>query len=90
MKEKRYPFSMRRYGHNIELAYNHLFIITKEMESGEREWDDTTFKEYEELSDLYAKAIGCPVYWATGKEYGKLQEYSIWAENYRDRKNCAE
>lgn len=84
--EKRYPFSMRKYGHNIELAYNHLYIIMREMEDGEREWDDKVIDSYYELSDLYEKAIGNAVYWATGKEYGKLQEYSAWAECYRDRR----
>ena len=81
--EKRYPFSMLKYGHNIELAYNHLKIAESEMFEGIREWDDKTIESLEVLSDLYEKAIGHSVYWATGKEYGLLKEYSEWAEWHR-------
>ena len=86
--EKRYPFSMLKYGHNIELAYNHLKIAVCEMEMGDREWDDKTVESLEVLSDLYEKAICCPIYWATGKEYGLLKEYSEWAEWHRAECNA--
>ena len=88
-KQKRYPFSMRKYGHNIELACNHQFIICKEMESGEREWDDKAFEYLEELEDVYARAMGSPVYFATGYEYGVLKEASVWADCYRDSRRYA-
>lgn len=80
---KRYPFSMRKYGHNIELAYNHQWIICREMEDHEREWDDKAFEYFDKLSEVYANAMGHPVYFATGKEYGILKEASVWAEMYR-------
>ena len=83
---KLYPFNMTRYGHNIELAYNRQFIITREMEDGEREWDDKAFEYFDRLSEVYANAMGHPIFWATGKEYGVLKEASIWAECYRDRR----
>lgn len=85
---KRYPFSMRKYGHNIELACNHQWIICREMEDGEREWDDIAFAYLEELQDVYAKAMGHPVYFATGQEYRILNDASVWAECYRDGKNA--
>ena len=83
---KRYPFSMRRYGHNIELAYNHQWLICREMEDDEREWDDKAFEWLDKLSEVYANAMGNAngVYFATGKEYGILKEASVWAECYRD------
>ena len=84
---KKYPFSMRKYGHNIELAYNHLYIIVHEMQDHEREWDDKVVEQFEQLQEIYANAMGCPVYFATGKEYGILKEASTWAECYRDRRN---
>lgn len=81
---KRYPFLMLKYGHNIELAYNHLKIIECEMFDGEREWDDKAIESLERLCNLYEKAMGCGIYWATGEEYAMLKEYSIWTEMYRD------
>ena len=84
---KRYPFSMIKYGHNIELAYNRLKIAEYEMFDGEREWDDKVIESLERLCSVYEKAIGYSIYWATGEEYGLLKEYSIWAEMYRDMKH---
>lgn len=81
---KRYPFSMIKNGHNIELAYNHQWLICREMEDGEREWDDKAFEWFDKLSEVYACAMGHPVYMATGKEYGVLKEANMWAMCYRD------
>lgn len=78
--EKRYPFSMRKYGHNIEFAYNRQWLICREMEGGEREWDDRAFDWLDKLGEVYANAMGSAVYFATGKEYGILKEASVWAE----------
>ena len=86
--QKLYPFNMMRYGHNIELAYNHQWLICREMEDGERTWDDKAFEHFEKLSETYACAMGNPIFWATGKQYGILKEASMWAECYRDRKNA--
>lgn len=82
---KRYPFSMRKYGHNIELAYNRQWLICREMEDGEREWDDKAFDYFDKLSEVYANAMGSAVYFATGEEYGILKEASVWADCYRGR-----
>lgn len=81
---KRYPFSMRKYGHNIEFAYNHQWLICRDMEDGEREWDDKAFEYLDRLSEVYANAMGSPVYMATGEEYGILKEASVWADMYRE------
>lgn len=82
--EKLYPFSMRKYGHNIELAYNRQYIIINEMQDGEREWDDKAIEYYDTLSEVYANAMGHAIYWCNGKEYGILKEASVWADYYRD------
>ena len=82
--EKLYPFNMRKYGHNIELAYNHQWLICREMEDGEREYQQEAFDHMEKISDVYAVAIGHPIFWATGKQYGILKDASAWAECYRD------
>ena len=88
MTNKLYPFSMRKYGHNIELAYNHQWNICREMEDGEREFDTKAFEWMNKLSDAYAKAIGNPVAWVDGETYSILKEASVWAESYRDSKNA--
>ena len=82
--EKLYPFNMRKYGHNIELAYNHQWLICQEMDDGEREYNDKAFEYRDKLGEVYANAIGHAIYFATGKEYGILKEASVWAECYRD------
>jgi len=83
MNKKRYPFSMRKYGHNIEYAYNHQWLICREMEDHEREWDDKAFDYLDRLSEVYANAMGHAIYMATGEEYGILKEASVWADMKR-------
>ena len=89
-KIKRYPFSMSKYGHNIEFAYNHQWLLCKEMEEGEREWEDEAFEWLDKLTEVYQNAVGAGIYWATGKEYGILKEASVWADCYRDGRRCRE
>ena len=79
---------MRKYGHNIELAYNHLYIIVHEMYDGDRVWDDKVVDRFNRLQEVYSNAMGSPVYFATGEEYGILIDASTWAVTYRDRKNA--
>lgn len=79
---------MRKYGHNIELAYNYQYVIVREMYDGDRVWDDKVVNYFNQLQEVYANAMGSPVYFATGKEYGILLEASAWATTYRDRKNA--
>ena len=88
--EKLYPFSMRKYGHNIELAYNHQKNICDEMEDGERAVDRKAFEHLQKLSDAYATAIGHPVAWVNGKTYAVLKDASAWAESYRDERRTHE
>ena len=86
---KLYPFNMARYGHNIELAYNHQSIICYEMRDGERPWDDKAFDYFEELGEAYGKAMGQgPIAWLDGKTYGIIRDASVWAECYRDSHQC--
>ena len=88
MTTKKYPFSMRKYGHNIELAYNHQKNICTDMEEGTIPVDQKAFDWLNKLSDAYATAIGQPIAWVDGKTYAVLKEASLWAECYRDRKNA--
>ena len=87
MTQKLYPFSMRKYGHNIELAYNHQWLICREMEDGERKFDRSAFDHLNKLEDAYSQAIGNAVAWVDGKTYAVLKEASLWAECYRDSRN---
>lgn len=83
-KAKLYPFSFIKHGHNIELAYNHQWLICKEMEDGERPYEQEAFDNLDRITDLYDR-YGCSgVVWVTGKVYGELMELSVWAECYRD------
>lgn len=79
---------MRRYGHNIELAYNHQWIICNEMEEGEREFKKEAFELFEKISDTYCSAKANTdangIAWVNGKTYGLLKELSVWADAYRD------
>ena len=84
---KKYPFSMMKYGHNIELAYNHQKNICSEMEDGERPWDKKAFEWMEKLETAYSLAIGNGIAWVDGKTYAVLKDASTWAECYRDRRN---
>ena len=85
--EKLYPFSMIKYGHNIELAYNHQWIICREMEDGEREWDQKAFTWMNRLEEAYSLAIGHGIAWVNGKTYSVLKDANAWAMVYRDSKN---
>ena len=79
---------MRRYGHNIELAYNHQWIICDEMEDGEREYDTKAFDWKQKLEDAYCTAQfrtdANGIAWVDGKTYAILKDASAWAEMYRD------
>ena len=82
-QEKRYPFSMKKYGHDVEFAYNHWYILCQEMENGERVWDDKTFDYYDKLDKIFTNASCYDIYWATGDEFSILSNAHEWAEAYR-------
>lgn len=81
--EKRYPFPMAKYGHDVEFAYNRLKNAVSDMEHGETPWDDKTVDSLEELEPLYENCICEPVYFATAKEYELLQNIVEWAHDTR-------
>ncbi len=81
-KTKRYPFSLKRYGHDLQLRKNALL---KEIYS---EQDTPEIRaEYEELIKLLYSARdnddGSGVTWLTGKEYGLAKIITFWADNLR-------
>ena len=89
MTKKLYPFSMRKYGHNIELAYNTQWIICDEMDKGERQYDSKAFDWKQQLMEAYSKAMrtdGRGITYVDGKTYGILNKANLWAMNYRDMK----
>lgn len=88
MKQKLYPFSFLKYGHNIELAYNHQWLICREMEDGERPYEQSAFDHLRRIADLLSITGTAGVVWVTGKVYGELVDLSTWAECYRDSRNC--
>ena len=82
---KLYPISAAKHGHNWELAYNHLYLLTQEDEDTMREEGllripDETYESYDRLNEIRP---GPGTSWVTGKVYGELIEYSAWAEEYR-------
>lgn len=90
MTKKLYPFSMNKYGHNIELAYNRQWRICEEMLRGERKYDEKAFEWKDELTEAYLKMMSCSdnglISWVDGHTYGILREANVWAETYRDSK----
>lgn len=87
MTNKLYPFSFIKHGHNIELAYNHQWLICREMEDGERPWEEAAFKHLEAIVDVLDRVGQCGVVWVTGKDWAFLNDLSVWAECYRSSRN---
>lgn len=82
---KLYKFNMQKYGHNIELAYNHMRNIVDSDNATEKDWE-----EYNRVANLYSYLLGhsdglyAYLTWDWWKE---ANETSIWAECYRASKN---
>lgn len=74
---KKYPFSMRKNGTDIELAYNTLQNkIFDEVATAEEE------QFFYQLQELYSPADN--VIFVTGKEYGLLMKAIQFANEFRN------
>lgn len=84
--KKLYSFNVRRYGHNLELAYNHFRNRIDEKDTTDEEWES-----FEKIQKVYGKIIlasngfVAPVPYDIWKE---ATEISAWAEMYRDQCNA--
>ena len=85
---KKYPFSFIKEGHNIELAYNHQWLICRAMEDGERPYDQSAFDNLHDMLDVFDRTGLSGVVWVSGADYGKLHDWATWAVCYRGKKNC--
>lgn len=87
MKEKRYPFSMNKHAHDIELARNVQWLKCRDMEDGTIPWDDEAFEWLDRLDEVRSRYWESGVVWVTGKDYGVLREASNWAQIHRAERN---
>lgn len=74
---KRYPFSMAKHAHDIELAKNFYY-------SAER-WD-----KVEEINGLLNRMMlnrsSYATTWLDGNDYAYAKRLTIWADSYRSEK----
>ena len=89
--EKKYPFSVEKHAHDIELYHSRLYNTMYEMEVGDIPMDR---KKYDEMSDLYYGDL-CELYemmfnsrdgrvvYLTGKQIGLAKEIVAWAAEVR-------
>lgn len=87
---KRYPFSFIKNGHNIELAYNHQWLICEEMRDGERPYDQKAFDHMQNILDVLERTGTTGIAWCSGKDWAFLKDLCMWAYVYRDTCNAKE
>lgn len=73
---KRYPFSLAKHAHDIELAHNY-------------EYCHENWARVEELNDLLLKMRSNAdrsgrVTWLEGRDYARAKELTGWAAGFRD------
>lgn len=89
--EKKYPFSVEKHAHDIELYHNRLYNTMYEMEAGEipmdrEKYDKMSNLYYGELSELYEMMFNSRdgrVVYLTGKQIGLAKEIVAWAAEVR-------
>lgn len=84
---KRYPFSLRKHGHDIEFRWNRLFNEQYDK-SSEGTLTNEEDEKYEELKDRLERILltypdGSGVIWLEGKDWALAQETVAWAESAR-------
>lgn len=84
---KLYPFSFIKHGHNIELAYNHQWLICREMKDGERPYEQSAFDHFNAMLEVLERTGQTGVVWVSGKDWALLNDLSAWAVCYRDQRN---
>lgn len=85
-KTKLYKFNMQKYGHNIELAYNHQRNKVDSENATDEDW-----KAFENVQDVYMKLLSTNNgYYALVpyEVWQKATEISMWSENHRNQMNA--
>lgn len=82
--EKKYPFSFRKHGHDIEFRRNRCYNICCDMEIGDIPWDDAKYDRlthlYDQLTDvLTAYVDNNQIAWLTSTQYRIAKESADWA-----------
>ena len=81
---KKYPFSMKRHGHDIELARNLLFsqyIYPDGTSAKLRAWAQDM---RDRLGNILSAGVGCnPIVYLTGEEIGLARRAIEWATLFR-------
>ena len=97
---KMYKFSMAKYGHSIELAYNRLWNIAYDMErdaSRSGEEVEKAEQRADKAAEIYDKALNAKVIaqvrggWiieVDGKTYGELKRLAEFGEGIREAMNA--
>lgn len=89
--EKKYPFSVEKHAHDIELYHNRLYNTLYEMEVGEipmnrEEYDrlsDLYYGELQGLYDMMFQSHDGRVVYLTGKQICLAKEIVAWAAEAR-------
>lgn len=83
--KKLYPFSTARNQHNFQLISNKCTIIMREMECGEREFNEAEYDRLERMRDRADElfAMPLPVAWLTWEDLKDAKELSAMAINMR-------
>ena len=93
MTQKLYPFSMRKNGHNIELAFNRSFNLMRDAEmDGDYALAEKYESAHEKISAVYNELLGYRpnyngVIMIPGKLISEAKEISLLAEQIRDGLN---
>lgn len=93
MTMKLYPFSMKKNGHNIELAFNRSYNLMHDaLINGDYELAEKYENAHEKISQVYSDLMGYPVdsrgvILIPGKLIGQAKEISLLAEQIRDGLN---
>jgi len=83
---KLYKFNMHKYGHNIDLAYNHA-----RNRLGEETTTEEDVKAFNEVSEIYQQLLGASDGYFAHVPYDvwqKATEISMWATDYRGQCNA--
>ena len=86
MKEKFYPFSFEKHGHDIEFRKNRLYLEICRMRDGEVPFDDVRYdmieKEIDQLSEILDYCRG-PVSPIPGRLYGVAKDACAFSSEAR-------
>lgn len=90
MAEKKYPFSVQKHAHDIEFRKNRVWLILREMESGDIPWDERQYdmlqdhmEELEALLDAVLFGGDGRIVYLTGKQIGLAKDCIAWASGVR-------